>query len=776
MQHSHTDVGFTHEQPIVLELHRRYLEMAMRLAEREAGAAPGERFYWTVEVCGVMEKWMKHASKAEKERLSRLCKAGLIEVCGMPWHFTPLADKVELQEAFGLVTRLREELGIEIDSAMNSDVNGQNWTVVEVMLDAGIKGYSAAINTHFGRAPLRRPNVFMWEGPSGRAIPTLNGPPYGFVGKLGIGGRDFSIFENKWLPRLEAHLIENKWPLPFIMLQSVHAFGDNAPPTPELLDYIRRWNFKGKLPKLTMGTPRTWWEKVAKHAHLLKRIRGDWTDFWNFGCLSTARDLASHRRARVALRDADALVSMLKDRGESIPASIAEYRADAWLHHTLWQEHTWTADCAAEAPLCEDAYSMSAQKAAYAYRARSLAKLMRRDALCVLAESEDRTKEGELVIANTLPWPRVVAGTVNPGVSFPRGSAGDKLAGLHFQERKDDIDPLDMEEVPDMPWKQYPEQVLLPTEVPALGCVRVARKALVTIKKESRELPQASTYENDYFLVRPDGTRGGLRSLVDKKTGKEWVDQNCPWSMNGWVNERLEPKGGCWARDELFSMDWGADTFEIPSGWRADWNAKRMGAERVVEERVVESPIGLHIIQWLDIPRRRRGMRQEVYLPKHANWIEFKSRWLMEYMPEPEAHYLVFPFSLEGAQSWVDLGGTAMRPGMDQLPGSCHDYFTAQNWVALEGANQSAILALPENPMVQFGGFQFGKARTEFALEHPWVLGWATANYWHCNFPSTQPGWIKTRYRLQFGGKLDEVAAERFGLEAAQERPLIVSM
>lgn len=100
------------------------------------------------------------------------------------------------------VRRLREEYGFEIRHAMNCDVNGQNWPLVDALVDAGIRGFSMAINTHFGGAPLEWPMVFNWEGPSGRTLPTLNGYHYSTGWHLGIG-HDAETFREQWWPRIE---------------------------------------------------------------------------------------------------------------------------------------------------------------------------------------------------------------------------------------------------------------------------------------------------------------------------------------------------------------------------------------------------------------------------------------------------------------------------------------------------------------------------------------------------------------------------------------------
>lgn len=678
--HSHTDLGFTHDQPVVDELHRRYLELALDWCDADAAAPEGEGFCWTVEVCGMMAPWLRHARAADLDRLRFWQEKGRIEVAALPFHFTPLADEHDLREAFVWVRHLREEHGLRITSAMSCDVNGQPWSIVDVLLDHGIEGYSSAINTHFGRAPLARPNLFLWQGPSGRTIRAFNGFPYGMAGKLGLCSGSPDGFATNWLPRLEARLESSGWPLPVIMIQSVHPFGDNAGPHRAPMDFARAWNAAGGIPRITIGTPRTWWQRVQEHSARLETMRGDCTDFWNFGCLSTARDLAAHRRVRVTLRQADAVAEILQSRGLPAPRSHREFRARAWADHLRWMEHTWTADCGAEAPLAEDVAAQSAQKAALVYNARALALLMRRDALRDLADAQ--SGDGELLLVNPLPWPRTIAGLVNPGVAHPRGEPGDALAGCHFQDRKNNLDPLDLEDVPEMPWKQYPEHALPPTAVSAMGSVLIPRAVLLEQIRTS-PLPSKEVLENEFFRILPCEGRPGIQSLIGLQTGREWVEAAAsPWSFHQVVRESLAPPAADdkrWARDRIFHMDWGADAIEIPSGWHTDWPAVREGVDELVERHALRSPLGLHLIDWLRFAGRERGLRQEVFLPHHAAWIEFRTRLLMPPDPEPMAHYVVFPFALDKAVTRVDLGGIVMRPGADQIPGTCHDYFTAQN-------------------------------------------------------------------------------------------------
>jgi alpha-mannosidase len=134
----------------------------------------------------------------------------------------------------------------------------------------------------------------------------------------------------------------------------------------------------------------------------------------------------------------------------------------------------------------------------------------------------------------------------------------------------------------------------------------------------------------------------------------------------------------------------------------------------------------------------------------------------------PEAAYLLFPFNIPGATARFDLGGQAVVPGEEQLPGVCRDYFTAQGWVDFSNGERGMTIALPENPMIQLGDFHFGDYQATFRLERPLLLGWVTNNYWETNFRAHQPGRVQARYRLYpYAGAFDEGQAHRRGLEAA---------
>jgi alpha-mannosidase len=776
IHHSHTDIGYTHDQPIVFDLHQRFLDEALRLADQYAERDTDGAFRWTVETTLVLYQWLQQASSAQVERFQALERAGRIEVTAMYANLTPLYDLDQLIETFQLLRPLREDYGFTIRHAMNCDVNGENWPLVDLLLDLGIEGLTMAINTHFGGAPLHRPDVFAWEGPSGRSLLAYNGWPYDTGLRFGIG-RSAEALEQTWWPRIEARLAQIAYPLPVLMAQSYHPFGDNGPAYGEFCDFIDGWNARGGRPRLVMATPAMWWAAVREHRALLPAYRGDWTDFWNFGCISSAREQAVNRASRVRLRAADALAAaVLADPAAAAHGRTAEsfkrYRPAAWQALHLWDEHTWGADVSVRVPGSEETAAQWHHKAGYAYSARSLSLLLQRDALAELAQRVPHAQPDDVLVFNPLPWARHVSGAVPAGTLTPRGTPVDATAGRHFQDRSTELDLCALAAEQAEGVLAQTQTWLRPVEVPGYGYAVSARADLVTWGPSAPPSTD-TTIENGRYRLQFDLQRGGLRSWYDKQLEHEWIDPQAPYPFHGYVHETLADTSQAWPRHALFEMAWDSDEVERAPGWRTGWAANRAQPRVVLAHRVYRTPLGWRVVQVLEAPGCSGPLKQSVFLPEAGDFIECEAWWEMGLDSRPEATYLAFPLAIPQAVARLDLGGQAMRPGADQLPGVCRDYFTAQQWVDFSNAELGMTVALPDNPMIQLGDFHFGHYQAEFALERALLLGWVTNNYWETNFRAHQPGQVHARYRFTpHQGGFDEAAAHRLGREAAHARPL----
>src|SRR5581483_9687239 len=260
-------------------MHRRFIDTAIDAAEAQSTTQADHAFRWTVETLAPLLRWLETSSRGQVKRFLKLEKMNRIEVTGMFLNTTPLADIAAWLEMLQPIHRLRRQYGIAVRHAMNCDVNGHNWGLADLLLDAGIEGLTMAINEHAGGAPFERPNLFRWQAPSGRRLPAFNGWHYA-VGHWLRLGQDVRAFRERWLPAMQKRLDQVGWPLPCVMLQMTNQGGDNATADIHLSRFIRDWNQQAShpsmdatrpgglerpgaeagLPRIKFATPAMWWD------------------------------------------------------------------------------------------------------------------------------------------------------------------------------------------------------------------------------------------------------------------------------------------------------------------------------------------------------------------------------------------------------------------------------------------------------------------------------------------------------------------------------------
>lgn len=250
----------------------------------------------------------------------------------------------------------------------------------------------------------------------------------------------------------------------------------------------------------------------------------------------------------------------------------------------------------------------------------------------------------------------------------------------------------------------------------------------------------------------------------------EWVDAR-EHTLLGFVHEEVADRGHSWPRRLIYDLQ--QPTATDPGAWQTHWEARYTRPHKVLQHHVYHHELGTSVEQVLEHPHVGR-LVQRTFLPEHADWIELETEFLMGQDAHPQGTYLMFPFHLPGAQVTLNAAQTPFHPEADQIPGSCRDYFTVQDWVDFNNGSRGMVVALPDNPMVQLGGFHFGRFQQQFELQHPTLLSWITNNSWETNFQPHQAGLVVARNRLMpYGGSFDEGQAHRFGLETLHARPWV---
>ena len=757
LHHTHTDIGYTHDQPIVWELNRQYLDDALDELDRtQAWAADGSRPIWTAEVTQTLRHWLRTTTPRNVERFQRAAAAGRMSGCAMPYNFTPMAGVAEFIRALAALPELRASLGLKFNVALNHDINGLPWTMVPLLLDAGVEMVMMGINVYMGGFPLHRPLFFKWLGPDGRGLIALNGEHYGNFQRYARLRENSLEAMAAGLARYSDRLAEQNYPHDFAYLSLTHySFWDNNPPYPAAYELIRRWNAEGREPHIRFVTPD---DLLAKaQAMDLPEYRGDWTDYWNFGAGSSARETRLAHAARSALAAAD-LLSL--QRAPARDSGLPQTTRDAYEALALYDEHTW-GHYASVADPDRDAVVAGWQHKAYpAYRASALARYALAEQLEALAGNPRhalRTATGWSVAGVLLGNPTPFART--DYVRLPRALAEGRYDHLsstahRFAEAAVADNPLDLSG-PD-PYLQT--ELFGPFEVPAYGYARLPVGAL-TLRAAEGLTAGEGFLESPTHRIGFDPATGAIRSLMDRRSGRELADAASPWPLLSLVHETVDGPADTLLRGREPLVNYDDESFQ-DSTFVAGWTARRT-LEQVTAVRTRREPHRLGLEVRATLPGATEIVKT-IWLAAHTDAIRIDLSLRKAEVWAPESIYLAMPLDLPGWEAVFDTMGTPTRLDSEQLPGSCRDWVTASGYVDVHDAAGGLTLACPDMPLAQIGNFNF--AQRQRAVDRggkPLLLAWVLNNYWSTNFRIAQPGFLRFHYELATHSGFDPVAAAR---------------
>ena len=104
----------------------------MDLKEKTDDYPDQAKYRWTVETTGPFIQYLKNASSLQIERFLKWHKKGRIDVAGMQYNFTPLLNMEQMIRSLYPIQILRKEYGIEVNTAMQDDVNGVSWVFADL--------------------------------------------------------------------------------------------------------------------------------------------------------------------------------------------------------------------------------------------------------------------------------------------------------------------------------------------------------------------------------------------------------------------------------------------------------------------------------------------------------------------------------------------------------------------------------------------------------------------------------------------------------------------
>jgi len=769
---SHTDIGYTHLQPALWELHARYIDRAIDLCEASADQPAGQRFCWTCEVTEPLDYWLARASSRQIERFRGCVARGQIGASALRVHYTPLIGAAALARSLRPLSRLRRELGLPLRTALSHDVNGLPWPIAGLLLDAGVEMLIAGSNIVFGGSPLQRPQVFRWQSPCGREILVFNAEHYNLFSRLAVGPDKVvgEVTEKAVLDYCQQRLPPDTWPFDFAYMVATYPYcADNNGPDPSLMRTVARWAERGLQPAIHLAQPDAVLDRVLAAGFELPVHGGDWTDYWSFGCASSVVETAVNRRTR-SLLHASALLRAACGAAREDAMHMAERAMD---DADLWEEHTWCAFGTAANPYQEQSIGQWALKAGLAWNARARANLLLRDQLEAAAGPQEGDDLGGILVFNPshivrrepLFLPDAIIGSLPETSSLIQESrvvregeaASVRPRWRHIDAYVHKLDQMTVAGVSPGAWTE-------PVEVAPFSVRRISA-AMIQMAQAPTPLDlSGGMITGNHLQLRLDPVDGRMLSLAPAGSpDTPWL-QAGEWPLFSYVRETAEdanPHAPNRGREVFYDIDW--DKIHADrSGWETEWRAKREGASRLIHQEGRTTVHGPVLEQRWEAPGVH-SLLQRITLLANRPAVLFEAEFEMQSTVTPEGIYFVFPLVFgEGWRAHFDTADTPVELDADQLPGANRGHPMVHRWACVHQPGRAIALTCPDAPLVGFGGFHFGRHLSAVPrLADPLLVGWVANNYWTTNFPACQPGLKRVRYELAFLPEYDPAAVSR---------------
>lgn len=749
VQHTHSDVGYPDTQASLAARLVDYIDAAIDYVAQTDGYPDDAKFRWACEATWSDELFLQTRTSHRIAALKKALAQGRIELTAMPMNMTDLATEEVLINQLQVIARLRRELGAEIVTATQNDVNGYALSLPRLLAGCGVKYLATGINETRSLVPFDRPTGLHWESPDGTSVLTWRGEHY-MTGNYLNETTDPERVTGR-LGDYLASLERRGYPHSAVLLQLSGYGTDDAWPCPRVCDLVKNWNKRFVWPRLRVATFSEFFRAMEeKSGAELPRIRKAWCDWWADGNGSAVQEVSLIRETHEQLESALALLasSTPKSALPELPAMI-----DHAMQRTLmFDEHTWGFAGSVNQPGSWMTKAQWGYKSAQAYEA-SLVTTSIYDAAREARASDVPTTTPSLVIENPSCWSRGGIQVFRIPASATYGRQAFKLVDAATGE------PVAMQEAGSAPIFDSMVAIDVPP-VPPMG-YRVLQieetgpdPALTTDLKCA-----GNVLENEYYRVEVDAATGVLSSLRDKKANRELVGKG-KYGLLQYVYEQVPERlgrGMFWPRRKELEFDRTVpDSVRISQGHDGPLVKSLRINSRVGERHSIECEL------LLCRATPRLDVRLTIHKPGNTG---------------PEAGYLAFPLALDKPVFDLDAVGGTFQPGPGQIDRTASDYHSVQRYVRVsEAADEGLdmIIATLATPLVQIGDIHVGKYQQRLAPPGPLFYMWLFNNYWFTNFPASQEGELQFGFALTSRRHGDDAvsAAHRFGVEAC--RPLAI--
>ena len=243
-----------------------------------------------------------------------------------------------------------------------------------------------------------------------------------------------------------------------------------------------------------------------------------------------------------------------------------------------------------------------------------------------------------------------------------------------------------------------------------------------------------------------DLRRGGIASLVEKKTGRELVDRSSPYALGQFLHERFNNQ-----QMADFTRAYARGGYNFARGGLpgdATYAALTLPAWKLAIDKRRHADIAT--LTATDTLGLAKGIALVVTLPREQPWVDVEWR-VTEKTPDPvpEGGWLCFPLAVKQPHYTLGRLGGPIDPAKEIVPGANKDYFCLSTGLAIRGDDHSGVGVCPiDSPCVSLGEPGLWRYSQTFQPQKPSVFVNLYNNEWNTNFPEWQDGSWSSRVRL----------------------------
>ena len=738
---THFDIGYTDMASNVVQRYRTtMIDDALKVVEQNRTLPPEQQFAWTLPgwpMTKITEDWPGQTPE-RKQRIMQAFKDGRFVVHALPFSMhTETLELEDLARGLGCASRLARAVSLPLPrDAKMTDVPCHSWILPTLLRNAGVEFLHLGCNSASSSPEV--PLLFFWEGPDGSRLLTMYS-----AGGYGTG----LVPPTNWT--------HQTW------LALIHTGDNHGPPTPAEVKSLLEDAAK-KLPgvKVRIGRLSDFGDAILAEKYDIPVVRGDMPDTWIHGPMSDPQGARLARNIRPAIAISESLNTMLTAWGVPAP-NIADTIARAYEQSLLYGEHTWggaqywvtkygagtkwsygdgwKADHqAGRFQRLEDSW---AEHTAYIQKTDSLISPLLAGELDSLARST-QPDGWRITVFNPLPWKRgglVSVRAEKPGLAALRPFDGGEAIPI---------------------WSVGESLTFLAPAIPAMGY-----RTFVPVKAELKAPDlrvdrNTATMESPFFKAAIDGGRGAVKSLVDKRTGRELVDHAAGQDLGQYLYERFDSNN---VADYVkayvkIKADWAINELGKPNMPPVDQVKYEAASLMSGSVRFRATPLCVDASMSVNVegPQPHRVL-SNLRLYADQPYADLQVTVVQKPAdPWPEAGWLCLPFKVASPTFRLGRLGSVIDPATEIVRGANRNLFTINTGVTIfDPQGRGVGFCAIDNPLLSLDTPGCWKYSLDFVPKRPTAYINLFNNQWTTNFRLWNEGVWTSRVRLWAFDKYD---------------------